>query len=170
MAAYAEWVGQDGELRTERSRAVLMRGRERVRDVLEPHLGAVHALERANNIAQALAPQDARPEVVAFEMLRQVPGSARQELAIAVRQAWQAAERDELLAERRCLTADLEARAWMREPVSEGRACVREPEDEPRASAPAAEPRARHVQTRDRAGDSATATRLPRAKVVEPVR
>ena len=84
----------------ERSRTVLMRGRERVRDVLEPHLGAIHALERANNIAQALAAEDAQPELVAFEMLRQLPVSNRRELAALVRQAWLAAEYDEVRAQR----------------------------------------------------------------------
>jgi hypothetical protein len=65
-----------------------MRGRERVRDVLEPHLGREHALERANNIAQALALEDAEPEAVAFEMLRQLPTETRQRVAVAVRSAW----------------------------------------------------------------------------------
>jgi len=72
----------------ERSRSVLLRGRERVRDVLEPHLGADRALERANNIAQALALQEAQPDAVAFEMLRQLPGDERKKLASAVRVAW----------------------------------------------------------------------------------
>jgi len=84
----------------ERSRAVLMHGRERVRDVLEPHLGAAHALERANNIAQALAQQDAQPDAVAFEMLRQLPGDARKKLATAVRVAWLDVEFKEFRAQR----------------------------------------------------------------------
>jgi hypothetical protein len=88
MATYAEWGDQHSEARAERTRAVLMRGRERVRDVLEPHLGHEHALERANNIAQALALEDAEPEAVAFEMLRQLPSDERSRLAHAVRRAW----------------------------------------------------------------------------------
>jgi hypothetical protein len=84
----------------ERSRTVLLRGRERVRDVLEPHLGAAHALERANNIAQALAQQDAQPDAVAFEMLRQLPGDARKKLATAVRVAWLDVEFTEFRAQR----------------------------------------------------------------------
>jgi len=88
MATYAEWADQQGEALAERSRAVLMRGRERVRDVLEPHLGHEHALERANNIAQALALEDAEPAAVAFEMLRQLPADIRQRVADAVRRAW----------------------------------------------------------------------------------
>jgi hypothetical protein len=79
----------------ERSRAVLIRGRERVRALLEPHLGPAHALERANNIAQALALADAQPEAVAFEMLRQLPADDRERMAAAVRRAWLAAEHDE---------------------------------------------------------------------------
>ena len=88
MAMYAEWREQHGEATAERTRAVLMRGRERVRDVLEPYLGHDHALERANNIAQALALEDAEPEAVAFEMLRQLPTDTRRRAADAVRSAW----------------------------------------------------------------------------------
>ncbi len=117
MDTYAGSSGQDGEARGERPRAVLMRGRERVRDVLEPHLGPIHALERANNIAQALAPEDAQPELVAFEMLRQLPGQERRELAAAVRRAWLAAEYDELLVRRAFLTGE-----GTRPPRSAGRA------------------------------------------------
>ena len=84
MASYAERSEQSQE----RSLAILMRGRERVRDVLEPHLGSERALERANNIAQALALEDAEPEEVAFEMLRNLPGETRRSLAFAVRRAW----------------------------------------------------------------------------------
>ncbi|MDB4975167.1 MAG: hypothetical protein JWN48_3508 [Myxococcaceae bacterium] len=84
----------------ERSPAVLMLGRERVRDVLEPHLGATCALERANNIAQALAIEDAQPDAVAFEMLRQLPGEARRRLAAAVRREWLAVEFAQFRAER----------------------------------------------------------------------
>lgn len=74
--------------RPERSYAVLIQGRERVRSVLEPHLGPVHALERANNIAQALVFADTEPRGVAFEMLRTLPSDMRTALADAVKQAW----------------------------------------------------------------------------------
>jgi hypothetical protein len=76
-------------VRVELSYAVLVRGRERVRDALEPHLGPHHALERANNIVQALAFDDVEPQRVAFEMLRQVPEEAeRTLLAKLVTRAW----------------------------------------------------------------------------------
>jgi hypothetical protein len=78
---------EDAE-RQERSYAWLIQGRERVRTVLEPHLGPAQALERANNIAQALVFADAEPRCVAFEMLRQVPSEVRDSLAEAVKQAW----------------------------------------------------------------------------------
>jgi hypothetical protein len=67
---------------------VLIRGRERVRSVLEPHLGPAHALERANNIAQALVFGDSEPRGVAFEMLRTLPSDVRTALAEAVDRAW----------------------------------------------------------------------------------
>lgn len=75
-------------VRAELSYAVLVRGRERVRDALEPHLGPQHALERANNIVQALALDDVEPQRVAFEMLRQVPEGERTLLANLVTRAW----------------------------------------------------------------------------------
>jgi hypothetical protein len=84
----------------ERSPAVLRLGCERVRDVLEPHLGKAHALERANNIAQALALEEAQPDAVAFEMLRQLPSDARRTLAAAVRREWLAVEFDQFRAAR----------------------------------------------------------------------
>jgi hypothetical protein len=74
--------------RSERTYAVLIQGRERVRDVLEPHLGAACALERANNIAQALVFEDVEPRTVALEMLRQVPRELRISLADLVTRAW----------------------------------------------------------------------------------
>jgi hypothetical protein len=74
--------------RQERSYAYLIQGRERVRSVLEPHLGPAHALERANNIAQALIFADTEPRNVAFEMLRQLPSEVRAHLADAVNDAW----------------------------------------------------------------------------------
>jgi hypothetical protein len=74
--------------RPERSYAGLIRGRERVRGVLEPHLGASCALERANNIAQALVFVDVEPHGVALEMLRQLPRELRMSLADQVTAAW----------------------------------------------------------------------------------
>ncbi len=74
--------------RSERPYEVLIRGRERVREVLEPHLGAACALERANNIAQALVFDDVEPRVVALEMLRQIPRELRLKLAELVVCAW----------------------------------------------------------------------------------
>lgn len=74
--------------RRERSYAVLIRGRERVRDVLEPHLGPAHALERANNIAQALVFEDTEPKGVAHEMLRALPSEVRSVVAEAVQRAF----------------------------------------------------------------------------------
>src|SRR5687768_8434428 len=44
--------------RPQRPYATLIHGRERVRSVLEPHLGPTGALERANNIVQALVYED----------------------------------------------------------------------------------------------------------------
>jgi hypothetical protein len=88
MRANIERFGVEEAERGERSYAWLIQGRERVRTVLEPHLGPVHALERANNIAQALVFADAEPRGVAFEMLRQVPSEIRGSLADAVTQAW----------------------------------------------------------------------------------
>lgn len=75
-------------VRHELSYSLLVQGRERVRDVLTPHLGANAALERANNIVQALALDDIEPQRVAFEMLRQVPETERAQLARLVTRAW----------------------------------------------------------------------------------
>lgn len=72
----------------ERSFAGIMAGRERVRFVLEPVLGPQQALERANNIVQALALARAEPLLVALDMLRLVPEDRRVLLAVAVRDAW----------------------------------------------------------------------------------
>ena len=80
-------VGEEQD-RQERSYAWLIQGRERVRSVLEPHLGPQHALERANNIAQALIFADTEPRGVAFEMLRQLPNEVRSTLADAINDAW----------------------------------------------------------------------------------
>lgn len=74
--------------RSELPYSVLVRGRERVKDALTPHLGAQTALERANNIVQALAFDDLEPQRVAFEMLRQVPEAERTLLANLVMRAW----------------------------------------------------------------------------------
>jgi hypothetical protein len=74
--------------RSLRPYAALIRGRERVRSVLEPHLGPMHALERANNIVQALVYEDTATHPVALEMLRHVPRELRCELATAVAHAF----------------------------------------------------------------------------------
>lgn len=79
-------------VRSELPYSVLVRGRERVKDALTPHLGAQTALERANNIVQALAFDDLEPQRVAFEMLRHVPEGERTVLANLVMRAWLATE------------------------------------------------------------------------------
>jgi hypothetical protein len=76
------------EKRRERTYSTLICGRERVRSVLEPHLGPTRALERANNIAQALVYEDTEAHPIALEMLRQLPRELRHELAEAVVQAF----------------------------------------------------------------------------------
>ncbi len=76
--------------------AALLKARERVRRVLEPHLGVDHALERANNITQALVFDDTEPADVARQMLRQVAQEHRGRLAEAVGRAFRAWE-DETL-------------------------------------------------------------------------
>lgn len=81
-------VAVGSTLRSELPYSVLVRGRERVRGVLEPHLGPQHALERANNIVQALAFDDLEPQRVAFEMLRQLPEAQRSLVANLVKHAW----------------------------------------------------------------------------------
>jgi hypothetical protein len=83
-----ERAGRPPVSRHELSYALLVQGRERVRDVLTPHLGEHAALERANNIAQALAFDDLEPTRIAFDMLRQVPESERAQLACQVTRAW----------------------------------------------------------------------------------
>jgi hypothetical protein len=88
MSANVERCEPGEPERAERTYAVLIRGRERVRSVLEPHLGPAHALERANNIAQALVFGDSEPRGVAFEMLRTLPSDVRTALAEAVDRAW----------------------------------------------------------------------------------
>jgi hypothetical protein len=74
--------------RSLRPYAALIHGRERVRSVLEPHLGPMHALERANNIVQALVYEDTPAHPVALEMLRHVPRELRSQLAQAVENAF----------------------------------------------------------------------------------
>jgi len=68
----------------------LIAARERVRLVLEPHLGPQHALERANNITQALVFDDEEPAFVAREMLRHMPSEQLVPLAEAVQRAFRA--------------------------------------------------------------------------------
>ncbi len=78
-----------------RSYESLIRARERVRFVLEPHLGPMHALERANNITQALLFDDTEPAFVAQQMLRQLPCEVRSMLAQAVERAFHAVDDDD---------------------------------------------------------------------------
>lgn len=77
--------------RRQRPYAALIHGRERVRSVLEPHLGPTGALERANNIVQALVYEDTETEAVALEMLRTLPRELRAQLAAQVEHAFAAA-------------------------------------------------------------------------------
>ena len=63
-------------------------GRDRITEVLEPHLGPSSALERANNIAQALAFTDADPTCVAREMLGKTGLRNTSEVAAKVCQVW----------------------------------------------------------------------------------
>ncbi|MBN1654773.1 MAG: hypothetical protein JXA30_13460 [Deltaproteobacteria bacterium] len=63
-------------------------GRDRITEVLEPHLGPSNALERANNIAQALAFTDDDPAHVALEMLGKTGLANTREVAAKVGQVW----------------------------------------------------------------------------------
>jgi hypothetical protein len=63
-------------------------GRDRITQVLEPHLGATHALERANNIAQALVLTDDDPAHIALEMLGKTGLRNTSEVAAEVGQVW----------------------------------------------------------------------------------
>ncbi len=91
-----ERAGYEETERAPRPYASLIRARERVRRVLEPHLGPDSALERANNITQALVFDDAEPAYVACEMLRHMPIDLRGALAEAVGRAFRAADDDTL--------------------------------------------------------------------------
>jgi hypothetical protein len=73
--------------------ACMIAGRERVRFVLEPVLGPQHALERANNIVQALTLDADEPLLIAMEMLRALPEEERRIVALQVRAAWLRQER-----------------------------------------------------------------------------
>jgi hypothetical protein len=73
-------------------------GRDRITEVLEPHLGPSHALERANNIAQALVFADDDPTYIALEMLRKSGLNNTPEVAAKVGEAWRSSVvRDEPL-------------------------------------------------------------------------
>lgn len=95
MGSQAERLSDEQD-RPQRPYAALIRARERVRRVLEPHLGEAHALERANNITQALVFDDAEPTYVAREMLRHMPHDERVPLAEAVGRAFRAHDEDTL--------------------------------------------------------------------------
>ncbi len=94
MGTQAERFVYDEPERGQRPYAALIRARERVRRVLEPHLGPAHALERANNITQALVFDDEEPAYVAREMLRHMPSDERGPLAEAVSRAVPAHDED----------------------------------------------------------------------------
>lgn len=66
----------------------IMIGRDRITRVLEPHLGPSSALERANNIAQALVLGSEDPVNIALEMLEKLELSNTPRLAAEVSQAW----------------------------------------------------------------------------------
>ena len=63
-------------------------GRDRITEVLKPHLGADYALERANNIAQALVLGAGSPTDVALEMLRYTTVNNKVKVAVEVGRAW----------------------------------------------------------------------------------
>ncbi len=94
MGAQVNGVLCDEAERSQLPYAALIQARERVRRVLEPHLGPDHALERANNITQALVFDDAEPAGVAREMLRHMPTELSGPLAEAVGRAFGAHEPD----------------------------------------------------------------------------
>ncbi len=62
--------------------------RDRIKRILDPHLEPNRALERANNITQALMLEDERAVEVAAEMLATVPVGNQHVLAMQVAKAW----------------------------------------------------------------------------------
>jgi len=68
----------------------LRSARDEIKTVLEPYIGQERALERANNIAQALMfPDDEDPVTVAFDMLLHMPIKDIWSVASQVAEAWQ---------------------------------------------------------------------------------
>jgi hypothetical protein len=65
-------------------------GRDRISEVLEPHIGPADALERANNIAQALALGADNPALIARRMLRNQKIEDTPAVADEIGRAWQA--------------------------------------------------------------------------------
>jgi len=63
-------------------------GRDLIIEVLKPHLGPDIAMERANNIAQALVLGAGNPTDVAFDMLRQTRVNDKLRIAVEVDRAW----------------------------------------------------------------------------------
>ena len=68
--------------------ARILRGRDRMTDVLTPYLGPADALERANNIAQALVLGAGEPAEIAREMLDDVRLGDAPLTAAEVGKAW----------------------------------------------------------------------------------
>jgi len=65
--------------------------RERMCALLEPHLGAADALERANNIAQFLLLDDRDPHASVRTMLRVLTRDLQASLADQICQTWRGA-------------------------------------------------------------------------------
>ena len=63
-------------------------GRDMITEVLRPHLGPDTALERANNIAQALVLGAGSPTDVALDMLRHTHVDNKLKIAVEVGRAW----------------------------------------------------------------------------------
>jgi hypothetical protein len=66
----------------------ILAGRDRISEVLSRFLEDELALERANNIAQALLFSTEEPEEIALQMLRGTGLTNLQQVARAVSQAW----------------------------------------------------------------------------------
>ncbi len=63
-------------------------GRDLIIEVLKPHLGHDTAMERANNIAQALVLGAGSPTDVALDMLRHTRVNDKLRIAVEVDRAW----------------------------------------------------------------------------------
>ena len=69
----------------------ILRGRDQMNVVLEQYLAPVNALERANNIAQAIALGAGNPASIAREMLKNSGLNDPATVAVEVARAWAAA-------------------------------------------------------------------------------